>query len=217
MPDKHAPQTDDQDSESDDDSRGPTFRYPEHLKETSYALYCKGKTSEEIGQALGIRPETVRRWSSKGKWKNRKLFDEKGDAAASELVSRMLAADKRQSVSTRQNQSESNSPASKDMSLEDKQAVYRDTMAEQGLRIMEIISSLSPEEMLRNAEKLKHLDNLARKALDIEDKPAFNVIPIGLLSQPIPDAIDVESEALPAPATEEPYPGESVPELSPVE
>jgi hypothetical protein len=138
--------------------------HPPELKERGYRLYEKGKTNREIAKELGIPLNTLARWSSKGRWKLRKHLAGHADAELGAL-----------------------SPTVQDeishLTFEQKQARYAQMMADHALRVAHTVSSLSPQGLIVNADKIKKLDETARKALHLEENQPAMVVNVALLAQ----------------------------------
>jgi hypothetical protein len=59
-------------------------------------------------------------------------------------------------------------------------------MAEHALRFAYTVKSLSPQGLIVNADKIKKLDETARKALNLEESKPRVVVNVGLLASPLP-------------------------------
>jgi hypothetical protein len=138
--------------------------HPPELKERGYQLYEKGKTNREIAQELGIPLNTLARWSSKGKWKLRKQL-----AGHPELAPAALAPTVQDEISQ--------------LSFDQKQTRYAEVMAEHALRVAYTVKNLPSQALIVNADKIKKLDETARKALNLEENKPAMVINVALLSR----------------------------------
>jgi hypothetical protein len=75
-----------------------------------------------------------------------------------------------------------------DLSFEEKQSTYKETMAAQAVRMARAVASMSEQTLVANAEKIAKMDATARKALSLEsDKPRV-IVNVGLLARPIPQS-----------------------------
>jgi hypothetical protein len=167
--------------------------HPPELRERGYRLYEKGKSNPEIAKELGIPVSTLARWSSKGKWKLRKQL-------ASNAATEPGASAPAHSNDTLDEISQ--------LTFEEKQARYGDIMAEHALRFAYTVKSLPPQALIVNADKIKKLDETARKALNLEESKPRVVVNVGLLASPLPaipprPALTIETAGeLPGPAPE---------------
>jgi CENP-B N-terminal DNA-binding domain len=138
--------------------------HPPELKERGYHLYEQGKSNREIAKELGIPINTLARWSSKGKWKLRKQL-----AAQPQTVPGSLAPADLAEISQ--------------LSFEQKRARYAQMMAEQALRVAYTVKSLPSQALIANADKIKKLDETARKALNLEENKPTVVVNVALLHE----------------------------------
>ena len=142
--------------------RGPLQPHPPELKERGYKLYAEGKSNREIAKELGIPLNTLARWSSKGKWKLRKHL-----AGHAEAGLDALAPTVQDEISQ--------------LSFEQKRARYAEVMAEHALRVAYTVKSLPSQALIVNADKIKKLDETARKALNLEENKPVVVVNVALL------------------------------------
>jgi hypothetical protein len=147
--------------------------HPPELRERGYRLYEKGKSNPEIAAELGIPVSTLARWSSKGKWKLRKQLANNPATAPGALAP------------AHSNDTLDEEEISQ-LTFEEKQARYGDIMAEHALRFAYTVKNLSPQSLIVNADKIKKLDETARKALNLEERKPRVVVNVELLAQPLP-------------------------------
>jgi transposase-like protein len=161
----------------------PFQPHPPELKERGYRLYEQGKSNPEIAKELGIPVSTLARWSSKGKWKLRRQV-----AGRSETGPGVVAPTNQDALDE-----------ISQLTFEEKQARYGEMMAEHALRFAYTVKSLSPQGLIVNADKIKKLDETARKALNLEERKPRVVVNVGLLAQPLPPMPTRRAGDLPAP------------------
>jgi hypothetical protein len=174
-------------NEPDKNRLGALQPHPPELRERGYRLYEKGKSNPEIAKELGIPVSTLARWSSKGKWKLRKQLASNattGPVALAPAHSNNILDEERISQLT----------------FDEKQARYGDIMAEHALRFAYTVKSLSPQGMIANADKIKKLDETARKALNLEERKPRVVVNVALLASPLPPMPPRPAGDLPTPS-----------------
>jgi transposase len=140
--------------------------HPPELKERGYRLYEQGKSNPAIAAELGIPLSTINRWSSKEKWKLRRQFASRPGSELGAL------APTNQDILDEISQ----------LTFEEKQTRYDEMMSEEALRVAYAVRSLPPQALLANADKIKKLDETARKALKLEEDKPKTLINIALLS-----------------------------------
>jgi hypothetical protein len=123
-------------------------------------MYCEGQTLPQIAATVGASQSTVAKWSSKNNWK----------------AQRALAGTSRESGSQPSDFS--------DLSLSEKQHQYSENMENVALEFSEHAASLAGSQLVPVADRLKKLDDVSRRALKMEPKPAC-LVQIGLLTGPI--------------------------------
>src|SRR5436305_1923370 len=121
--------------------------HPPGTKERAYQLYCDGNTLPQIAATVGASQSTVAKWSSKNNWK----------------AQRALAGTSRDSGSQPSDFSH--------LSLPQKQVQYGENMENVALEFSEHAAALSGSQLVPLADKVKKLDEVARKALKLEPKP----------------------------------------------
>jgi hypothetical protein len=134
---------------------------------------------------LGIPVSTLARWSSKGKWKIRRQ------------LANNTATEPGALAPAHSNETLDDEEISK-LTFEEKQARYAEVMAEHALRFAYTVKSLSPQGVIVNADKIKKLDETARKALNLEERKPSVVVNVGLLASRLParPALVIEDEAI---------------------
>ncbi len=140
--------------------------WPPEYKERAFQLYCEGKTHDEIAKELKITRSAVAAWSHRYKWATRRRGWLAGSSAETIGLSKVEA-----SIAP-----VANAPFS------EKQTYYREGMATQAVRMVEIVSKMPDAVLLQNAERIEKLDKIARKALNLEETVPSVVVNIGLLS-----------------------------------
>lgn len=128
------------------------------VRERAYKLFAQRKPLAEIAATTDIPIDTIRKWSSKGKWKTRLLLANSGHNMAMDRSAPQSPAD-----------IENQLAALTDLSLEEKQTTYKDIMANQALRSALTIQSVPSASLFQNADRVKKLDEVARRALGIEE------------------------------------------------
>ena len=68
------------------------------------------------------------------------------------------------------------------LAFAEKQSRYSTMMAESALRFAETVKALSPQGLVASADKIAKLDQVARKALKLENEKPRSIINIGLLA-----------------------------------
>lgn len=148
------------------------IEWPLELRERGYRLYVAKKPLAEIAKELGVPFNTLTRWSSESKWKLRRAQDLTAGVSNINAVA-TVEPTVRQLRAPNQ-------------SFETKQEMYRETMADEALRIAETISAMPAQTLLSHADKIAKLDQVARKALHLEDVKPSTVIQIGYLTNAAP-------------------------------
>ena len=144
------------------------------LREKAYKMFTQRMPLAKIGEALEVPADTVRKWSSKGKWKARML------------ASGGTSAQPRVGAETPATNDDIDAQLAKLIALPfaEKQQAYLDIMANESLRAALSITKVPHAALVQNADKVKKLDEVARRALKIEDNKPTVVVNVGLLSQP---------------------------------
>ena len=170
---------------------GILVRHPLEVRERAFNLYRKlgadGKrkyTLPQIAEAVGVPVGTINKWSSVSKWHARARALDKQDAVLSEYDQRSETA-------------AANAPTPRidasTLTFEEKQETFSKLMAEQALRLPQLMAKLKDSELLGAADKLAKLGAEARKALKLEEAQPSIILNVGLLARP----------ALPAPVRAE--------------
>jgi hypothetical protein len=136
---------------------------PQHAaatRENAYQLYKRGKLITEVAVEIKVPRVTIQRWKKAGKWDDRVKVEKFGDKPKGETPG-------------------------EDLTFEEKQERYKEKMAVQALRLPEIMSRMDDEDVVRNAPKLKDMDGMARKALNLEEARPAAIINVALLSRPL--------------------------------
>lgn len=161
--------------------------HPIEVREKAFQLYREKKTHVEIGVALAIPPETVRKWSYKCRWKER---------AQSLAKNRINPGENREQ---KQVAEEARAEAERiaNMSLSERQTDFEEKMSIQAMRLPAMMATMDDDQLLAAAEKITKLAGEARKALKLEKEKPSLIVNVGLLAQP------VATPALPAPEKQE--------------
>ena len=154
----------------------PIKPHAPELRERGYQMFARRMPLAKIGEALDVPADTVRKWSSKGKWKAR-LLASGGRANGAVIPAHGAAA----------------VPTSEDIDAQlaklialpfaEKQQAYLDLMANESLRAALAIQSVPHAALVQNSDKIKKLDEVARKALRLEENKPQVVVNVGLLAQ----------------------------------
>lgn len=140
--------------------------YTKEQREEAYRLFASGLSLPTVSEKLGITVYTVRNWSMRFHWRNRMLTE----AAKAGLV----PIDRASGVtSTKETES---------LSLAEAQGKYEETMQAQALRIAQIIKETPDAQLFAGADRIKKLDETARKALKLESDKPRTMVNIALLS-----------------------------------
>lgn len=114
---------------------------------------------------LKVPYNTLATWSSKGKWKHRRLDVAAGAIDKGSLITMPTAKPLRMDGLT----------------FEEMQTRYKDSRATESLRIAEVMASLTSDQLIAQADKVAKLDAVARKGLNLEEAKPSTVINIGFL------------------------------------
>lgn len=147
------------------------IEYPLERREEGYRLYAAGRTTQEISDALDIPYHTIARWSSRCKWKLRRATTHVQNSSGVDTPK-----EKTPEI-----------PLGPSLRIEgqtfgEKQKAYKDTLADEALRIAETIRDMPGALLVVNADKIAKLDAIARKGLALEESKPTTVIQIGLLT-----------------------------------
>jgi hypothetical protein len=154
----------------------PTFeRHPPEVRENCFQLFKGGKKLTEITEITKVPLPTLRRWSSRDKWKHR-------------VTASIPAPGKRteQAGSILDNSSTEAEALALTMGMGEKQEHYKGRMQEQALRVPLIVARMTDKELIAHADKIGKLDVTARKALNLEEQKPSIVVNVGLLSTALP-------------------------------
>jgi hypothetical protein len=167
-------------------------RHPLEVRERAFNLYRKlgadGKrkhTLSQIAEAVGVPVGTINKWSSVSKWHARARALNKQDAVLSEYNQRPETEAANAPKTPRIDAST--------LTFEEKQETFSKLMADQALRLPQLMAKLKDSELLGAADKLAKLGAEARKALKLEEAQPSIILNVGLLARP----------ALPAPVRAE--------------
>jgi hypothetical protein len=148
--------------------------HPPELRERGYKLYAQRVPLAGIAEKLGVPLDTIRKWSSKGKWKTRLFLSGAGGTAAARTDSG--------AVESRQ---DDELARLEDMSLEDKQALFQSIMENEAVRAAHAIQKVPTAALVQHADKIKKLEEAARRCLRLEDKPNNTIINLSFLAAPL--------------------------------
>lgn len=136
--------------------------HPIEAREKAFQLHKRGNTHAEVGALLQLPGGTIASWSKRYKWPAR-IKAENAGAPASVPP---LAPPRKASGLT----------------LAEKQTRYTEDMAEQALRLPEIVAAMSDKEYIAAADKITKQDATNRKALGLESSKPSVVVNVGLLA-----------------------------------
>ncbi len=166
--------------------------HPLHLREKGYALSKQGKSYVQIAALLSIPLNTIKRWGSVGKWKDRMRLEMKINPG----MARSMNPDDPSILDTTNPEVEAKAH---DMTLQEKQEEYQEQMAIQALRLPAMLRTMSDADVLKHAEKISKADNTNRKALKLEESKPNVVVNVGLLAGALPARPALEdAEEVPA-------------------
>jgi hypothetical protein len=149
--------------------RGLIQAHPPELRERGYKLFSQRMALASIADALDVPVDTIRKWSSKGKWKARRdALGPRNSAAAALPTAAEI---------------EGGLAKLMDLTFPEKQQAYKDIMAIQSLRMALSIQNIPSAALVQNADKVKKLDETARTALGLEKSMPAIVVNVGLLAQ----------------------------------
>ena len=158
-------------------------RHPLEVRERAFNLYRKlgadGKrkyTLPQIAEAVGVPVGTINKWSSVSKWHARARALNKQDAVLSEYDQRPETEAANAPKTPRIDAST--------LTFEEKQETFSKLMADQALRLPQIIAELNDQQLIAAADKLAKLGQEARKTLKLEDSAPRMILNVGLLARP---------------------------------
>jgi hypothetical protein len=168
-------------------------RHPLEVRERAFNLYRKlgadGKrkhTLPQIAKAVGVPVGTINKWSSVSKWRARAQALSKQDALLSEY-------DQRPGTEAANAPKTPRIDAST-LTFEEKQETFSKLMADQALRLPQLMAELDDAKLLASADKLAKLDAQARKALKLEEQVPTVILNVGLLARPaVPKLLHAET------------------------
>ncbi len=150
--------------------------HPPEMKERAYKLFAQRIPLAGIADRLTIPVDTIRKWSSKGKWKTRLFLSGAGGVIPTSVQPGNGSLGVVEGI-------EAQLAKLVNLPFEEKQGVYRDLMANEALRAALSIQSVPSSALVQQADKVKKLDEVARRALHLEeDKPAV-IVNVALLGR----------------------------------
>jgi len=167
--------------------------HPPEMRERAYKLFVQRIPLTKIGETLNIPVDTIRKWSSKGKWKTRRLLTGAGDCAPGKNNVMTVRA-------TESNDIHAQLAKLIGLTFEEKQGAYREMMSNEALRAALSIQNVPSATLVQHADKVKKLDEVARKALNLEEHKPICVVNVALLARPI---MDKRAGAISLPANSE--------------
>lgn len=177
------------------DTRSRFEQHPPGTKEKAFLLYSRHTELSMISIKLGVCLATLRKWSSLGKWKSRRVILE--DVKPSDRFG---------------SKKPSGQEANRDQAFEElkalpfveQQTAYQRMMTESAMRIALTMQRSTDTALVQQADKWAKLDTTARKALGLETNKPQVIVNVGLLA-------GIETRRLASRACEE------APELAAVE
>ena len=139
--------------------------YSEEQKEEAYKLYASGMKLIDVGPKLGIKASTIGKWSSRYKWRNRKI----AELREAGFVPKVSPEAGRPNKSTE---------IPENMTLSEAQTFYEERMRREALEFVAELANMPQALKLAAADKIEKRDKIARKALKLEtEKPpvAINI------------------------------------------
>jgi len=162
--------------------RIPTL-YDDAIKQRGFELYARGQQLKEIAEQLNTPLNAVKSWSYRGQWKRRMILERHQKGGVARLPVEMGSVITENDNDMEDAQFFINCER---LPFPEKQANFRDRMAIQALRVPELMATMSPHELLKNADRLYKLETIARRALNLEEPTPSPIINIGLLSANAP-------------------------------
>lgn len=164
--------------------RIPTL-YDDAIKQRGFELYARGQQLKEIAEQLNTPLNAVKSWSYRGQWKRRMILERHQKGGVERLPVEMGMAIREDDNDMEDAQFLINC---EQLPFTEKQATFRDRMSIQALRVPELMATMSPHELLKNADRLYKLESIARRALHLEEPMLSPVINIELLrvDSPLP-------------------------------
>jgi transposase-like protein len=135
---------------------------PKDQREAAFKLYAEGKTVQDIAFELAIPQATVRTWKNRDGWAAR-LKDPTLTPEAAVLATRMA-----QDIEIPE-------------TLPERQEQYQEQLGEAAMRFAHHVSTLEGPELVQQADRLKKIDEVSRKALKLESERPNTVIQLGIL------------------------------------
>lgn len=163
--------------------------HPQELRDRAYELFAKRIPLARIAESLSIPLDTVRKWSSKGKWKTRLLLTG---------VTPGLPKDFQPLNTATEDDIDAQLSKLTQLSFSEKQQAYRDLMADEAIRAALSIKNVPSATLVQQADKVKKLDEVARKALRLDEQKTGMIINVALLAQPVvplnkPAVVEIDS------------------------
>ena len=152
------------------------------IRDRAFKLYSSGKPLLDIAQTLSVPVNTVRQWSSRGKWKARRaITTHPTPGKTTYLLSNMDDTIEQQLAELC------------DLSFGEKQDKYRELTANEAMRVALLLRNMPAAMLLQHADKVAKLDATARKALNLEESKPSTVINIGFLQSHSQRAKELET------------------------
>jgi hypothetical protein len=175
------------------DNQSRFERHPPGSKEKAFLLYTRHQDLSAIAVKLGIPLLTIRKWSSVGKWKDRRLLLEGSKPFDGFTQKKPSGPDSDGDEAFEQLRT---------LPLGEQQASYETMMRESALRMALAIQRCADGTLIQQADKIAKMDATARKALCLESPKQQTIINVALLSGPGPSPLAdrpcAVADALPA-------------------
>ena len=167
---------------------GSKSPWSEEDKAECKRLYIHGHTLDDISEHKHVPKKTLQHWQAKDHWTLLKV-EKQGISIARQLEhqtgncrSHVPSSDDDQKIETEKAVEEFSK-----LTLVDKQFAYEEAMQAQAIRLPRLIALLSEGQLLMQADKLKNLDAIVRRALRLEQPAPAPVMNIGInMATPLP-------------------------------
>jgi hypothetical protein len=146
--------------------------HPPGAKEKAFGMYARHTDLAAISSKLGVPLATLRKWSSVGTWKARRLLLESANPAGASG----------QKSNSKETETDEAFEELKAMSLSEKQAMYQKMMADSAMRGALVMQRSSDTALVQFADRWLKMDTTARKALRLETIAPPMVVNVALLA-----------------------------------
>jgi hypothetical protein len=160
------------------DSPAPTnepSRFKRHkpgTKEQAFKMYARHTDLAAISSKLGVPLATLRKWSSVGTWRARRLFLESANPLGASV----------HKPGGKEAETDEAFEQLKALSFSEKQSMYEEMASDSAMRAALVMQRASDATLVSQAEKISKMDSTARKALRLETRKPSVVVNVALLS-----------------------------------